>query len=309
MASSFSHPQPLPPRGERVPPQRRLEAAAALLRTGPPEAESFLRALGARDASAGAFWAVESPAGGYEAAVLGVLSPGRTVMCFASPPSNRGDVPVLAGVIQRAATELAAEGVAIAQVLLATQDRLSSAAFEAAGFWDLAILQYMERSATAFPSFDREVLQCVPLPQCGDDLLAEVLIQTYEASLDCPELHGLRTTPDIIAGHRAMGRYDAQLWSVIHVANRPAGVLLLSCSHEAGVAELVYLGLVPWARGRGLGRAALLHAIRESRRVGCQRISLAVDRNNAPAIRLYRSLGFRSLQRRRAMIRQLSTSC
>jgi ribosomal protein S18 acetylase RimI-like enzyme len=49
------------------------------------------------------------------------------------------------------------------------------------------------------------------------------------------------------------------------------------------------LFVVPDRRGRGLGRALLLHAVR---RAAAETISLRVDVGNAPALALYRSLGF-----------------
>jgi GNAT superfamily N-acetyltransferase len=46
------------------------------------------------------------------------------------------------------------------------------------------------------------------------------------------------------------------------------------------------------ARGSGLGRALVAAAIERARERGCQRIELDVDEANAPALALYRSVGF-----------------
>ena len=46
------------------------------------------------------------------------------------------------------------------------------------------------------------------------------------------------------------------------------------------------------ARGSGLGRALVAAAIERARERGCVRIELDVDEANAPALTLYRSLGF-----------------
>ena len=56
--------------------------------------------------------------------------------------------------------------------------------------------------------------------------------------------------------------------------------------------ELVYMGLVPESRGRGLGRRVLEAAIDQARRCGASQMILAVDRNNVPARTLYGRAGF-----------------
>ncbi len=55
------------------------------------------------------------------------------------------------------------------------------------------------------------------------------------------------------------------------------------------------LGIHPDHRGRGLGRALMIKALRGFRKVGVERVSLDVTADNVPAVRLYESLGFRCL--------------
>jgi ribosomal-protein-alanine N-acetyltransferase len=57
-------------------------------------------------------------------------------------------------------------------------------------------------------------------------------------------------------------------------------------------AEIESLAVLPRFRERGIATALLKRTIERARRAGAAAVSLMVRRKNAPAIRLYRSLGF-----------------
>lgn len=80
---------------------------------------------------------------------------------------------------------------------------------------------------------------------------------------------------------------------------------LLGYGGIAGVwdADLMTLGVVPAARGQGLGRALTEQLIEEARQHGCERIFLEVRASNRAAHELYRSCGFIELGRVRAYYR------
>ncbi len=61
---------------------------------------------------------------------------------------------------------------------------------------------------------------------------------------------------------------------------------------ERDVAWIYFLGVAPEARGRGLGAALALAGLAWGHRAGASRGALYVDEDNAPALRLYRALGF-----------------
>ena len=67
-----------------------------------------------------------------------------------------------------------------------------------------------------------------------------------------------------------------------------------------GRGELVYLGVVPEGRGRGIGRTLLAHAIRDTAEKGLDRMGLAIDVKNTPAMRLYEGANFHEIRRRLA---------
>ena len=69
--------------------------------------------------------------------------------------------------------------------------------------------------------------------------------------------------------------------------------------------ELVYMGLVPEVRGHGWGLELVRRAQGIAGRCGRERLVLAVDAQNAPAVALYEAAGFVRWDERRAFMRQL----
>ena len=125
-----------------------------------------------------------------------------------------------------------------------------------------------------------------------------VLQATYTGSLDMPELEGTRGLDDILDGHRAAGLFIPERWRVGRIRGEPeaAAVLLMAEIPGRDAWEVIYLGLTPAARGRGLGRDVLRHGL-ELAREYTTRLELAVDLRNTPAVR-YRSTGFTARDRR-----------
>jgi ribosomal-protein-alanine N-acetyltransferase len=70
----------------------------------------------------------------------------------------------------------------------------------------------------------------------------------------------------------------------------PTGFILVR--YVMDEAEVMTIAVDPSARGKGLGRALLTHAINELRPRGVRSMFLEVGVRNAPAINLYRMMGF-----------------
>jgi mycothiol synthase len=197
---------------------------------------------------------------------------------------------------------LRADGVVIAQALL-DESAPARAARDLArgGLPRVTALDYLERD-TAAPIGGLPTGIGLIWRSFGPETEAEfrgVLQATYAGSLDMPELEGVRSLDDVIAGHRAAGRFEPSRWLIGRVEGEPsaAAVVLLSEIPDRDAWEVAYLGLTPPARGLGLGRSVLDHA-RSLAAPHVSRLELAVDRRNTPAVRLYAATGFQTFDRR-----------
>jgi len=118
------------------------------------------------------------------------------------------------------------------------------------------------------------------------------LLRTYVGSLDCPALNGVRASDDVLAGYREQGTLVSSCWYFIQQQDSDIGALILSKHVESESWELVYMGLVPEARGAGFGQQIIEFAMWQAGRGGAKRLVLAVDEANQPAIDMYQRAGF-----------------
>lgn len=247
---------------------------------------------------------------------LAVPGAGGTAMFFTTTPGGEAETAELAEVIRAAG---GAAGNRLGQALLEPAERAIADALTKAGFTRLAELAYMratlpsQRAAAAAPVVPLALPPGVEARtwRKGDDAdLLTALDRSYVDTLDCPELCALRSASDTLESHRATGgdgAFDPSLWWMIFDHGKPEGALLLSPCPGQGHVELVYLGLSPSLRRRGVGRAILTHGLSIlARRARPERlVTCAVDQRNAPAKALYESLGFREFTSRIAFVRRL----
>jgi ribosomal protein S18 acetylase RimI-like enzyme len=88
-------------------------------------------------------------------------------------------------------------------------------------------------------------------------------------------------------------------------AGQDIGCLLVNLHPEVRHAEIIYLALVPEVRGRQLGKLLVRQAQWLARQAGCERLVLAVDAANDPAILMYGATGFVEWDRRSVWVRAL----
>jgi mycothiol synthase len=205
----------------------------------------------------------------------------------------------------QALPQAAGRPVRLAQALLEHRENDAGEAFAAAGFLRLGDLAYLRRPiaglvgesgararAGPLPSGVRAIRVDLLEPAKAADLLLAALERTYIDTLDCPELCGVRRVGDVLESHRSVGDYDPSLWWVVVEADRAEGCMLFNPNPAQDAVELVYLGLSPRLRGRGIGSALLGQGLASLADVPLSSVCCAVDTRNTPALRLYAGAGF-----------------
>jgi hypothetical protein len=120
---------------------------------------------------------------------------------------------------------------------------------------------------------------------------ASLLLETFEGSLDCPEVTGSRSDAELLASYTETEEPREHWFLARHESHR-IGVVLLEDSHDDF--ELTYIGVAPIFRGRGFGSELVKFALSLAKKMGSRRVVLSVDERNEPALRLYRMQGFQA---------------
>jgi ribosomal protein S18 acetylase RimI-like enzyme len=267
--------------------QVRVANAVRLVRRGELDPAGVLVVRG-REEILGALVCVPAPGAG------GLVWPPQAV-----PGGERRAVEDL--LVQEAARWLQERGAKLAQALLAPEDALLAAPLERNGFAHVTSLWYLRHFLELPPELllatDR--LAYADYGSCDRGVFHQTLLRTYEGTLDCPEVNGVRAIDEIIAGHQAQGKYDPRHWWLAFDRGHPVGVLLLTALPEQGQTwDVSYVGVVPEARSHGVGRELTRKALFEARAAEGRQVTLAVDVRNRPAWNLYLSLGFEPYDRR-----------
>ena len=253
-------------------------------------------------------WACENPDGTLRPCCVVVPNPGRTALVFVSDLTDHRKAGSITHLMNHIVPCIDSKRVRVAQVLLSQFDRRSVGLFESAGFERLASLDYMERPCQSSSRINNS--RKLPAGFTAEGFLESnrgafevALGASYEDTLDCPRLCGLRSVEDAVRGHQAAGKFDPDLWTLVRSpSGDPAAILLLSPIPEQLMVELTYLGVGKAFRGLGLGAHLVELGVRTTEARTESRITLAVDQQNKPAVRLYRQFGFSRVDRRTALI-------
>jgi mycothiol synthase len=248
---------------------------------------------------------------------VAVSGSGRTAVMLLGEPGphpKQGHVERVACI--RAASEALRGGsISLAQTLPEPDQAWAVEAFTEAGFMRVGELAYMRRGIQMAGAASLDWLEGVSvrnvrgvggLDETDRKLMIQALDRSYEDTLDCPELCGLRATADVLESHQATGAWNAKLWWLVMLDGEPEGCMLFNRVPEQGTVELVYLGLSKRLRGRGLGSRLLLLGLESAVRTDAGQITCAVDMRNVPARRLYTRFGFHEFGRRLAMVKRIT---
>jgi mycothiol synthase len=209
--------------------------------------------------------------------------------------------------LQAAVERLGQCRICMAQILMETVDASEEELLRQGGFDYLIDLLYLACPKDDFTHAALiSPLEFVPYNPQNHDRLARIIDATYLGTLDCPKLNNIRQLDDVLEGYRATGEFSPDHWLIVRHENRDVGCLLLADHPQFENMELVYMGVIPTFRGQNWGADIARYAQMVARQAGRQRLVLAVDASNSPAIEIYASAGFRAWDQRRIYYRILS---
>lgn len=229
-------------------------------------------------------------------AAMLLRSPGNSALVFFScaSPEQQSAVTHLLDLLRRSAQPC---HIRLLEILLEPNATIKSQIAAGAGFNRLTRLEYLRRPSGAATVIqpDHPAITWIPYSEKSHALFSRTIRLTYAQSQDCPELTNIRPMEDVLADHRAAGEFDASLWQLAMRGDVPVGVSLMSRIESQHAFEIVYMGVVPDARGIGVGDALISRAVglakttsgRVRNDVGPPSLVLAVDERNAAAKGLY----------------------
>jgi len=202
--------------------------------------------------------------------------------------------------LSRASSWLRDRGARLGQSLLTADETDLGPSLERNGFTHITSLWYLRHYLDLPVSLllAEERLTFQTYRRADQAVFHDVLLRTYEGTQDCPEVNGVRTIEEVIVGHQSQGNYHPGRWWLAFENKIPVGVLLLIDMPDAHYWELAYVGVVPEARNRGVGRELIRKALFETRAADAGQLSLSVDHRNQPAWKIYQELGFEPYDRR-----------
>lgn len=248
------------------------------------------RGLGSIDLLFGAYTGAE-----LITACVAVESPGRAAMVFVPCDQSAQVDPLPMSLVLRALQQAAWQrSIRLLEVLLPPGCVAVGRVLEESGFRYLTTLLYLTRYGHQIERASRPArdLSWVAYAPDREPLFCEALDASYVQSLDCPELAGLRTTSEVLEGHRAKPGFDPDSWWVALRGGAAVGVLLLNRIESRHALEIEYIGVAQPSRGTGVADALLERMTGAARQQNAKYVTLAVDQRNTTARKMYARWSF-----------------
>ncbi len=201
------------------------------------------------------------------------------------PPASEGR-GVGTALREAAEARALARGEALVRQYVPTANEAARTHLLEAGYWPAFSYFRMRMQLADAPEPPRDV-PVRTFDRGTDDGPVHTLVEEAMAGVPGDEPRSLESWQAAKIDKRG---WDPSLWLLHEDADGLAGVVL--CERwEDGVGYVDYLAVASRSRGRGLGRALLLHGLAALRAAGLTVAELSVQGENASATRLYESVG------------------
>jgi ribosomal protein S18 acetylase RimI-like enzyme len=236
---------------------------------------------------------------GIEGAILCQAAPGDCGIVW-PPRAVTNEINVEDVLLRHGLSWLRSRGCRLAQSFLTPDEQPLAAPFVRNDMPHVTDLWYFRHDLHSPLTDLNDVDRLTYLPYGHDtaQLFEETLTRSYQGTLDCPEINGVRSAASVLEGHRSEGVFDPQRWLLAQHGPETVGLILLTEMRDAEAWDVAYVGVVPEARRHGWAREMMRHAVRMAHEARVGRITLCVDGRNHPAWNLYIDLGFRAVEKR-----------
>ncbi len=232
------------------------------------------------------------------------LHPGRTAMVWPVALVENEPTATAEQLLLSFSEQIAGTNVQIVQALISSELPGDIAPLLASGFRHVSDLLFLVCQREDFSSVNPcPRLDFEPYSPAAHARMARLIEASYQGSLDCPAVNGIRDTEDVMLGYRATGRFSPANWLIVRHGPIDIGCLILTEHPSSKTSELIYMGVAPDARGHNWGTSIARYAQWHSGQAGQTRLVLAVDAVNEPALRMYAAAGFRAWDRRSVLLK------
>ncbi len=234
------------------------------------------------------------------------LLPGKTAILW--PPRLLPDTAeeVSGRLIAWTDTFLCEHGVSFSQAIVAPDDSEADRRLREMGYRyvtdSLFLMCRQERFPSAPPDSELEFKEYRVEHR---QRIGELIARTYQGSRDLSELSGVRDISDVLEEYEQTGEFHPELWRIVMHGDQDVGCLVMADHPRDNQLELVYMGLVPEARGNKWGTAIAKYAAWLTRQANRERLMLAVDATNLSALMVYQKVGFEIVNQRLLFLKVL----